>query len=104
MMLTIFGLVLGMAIVTYVPRMLPMVILQNIQLPPFWSRFLRNIPYAALGALIFPGILHSTGGNTASAAVGMGASVLLAFFRMHLLLVVLVGILAAYLVTNLHIA
>lgn len=51
-------MVLGMAVATYLPRMIPLTILDGKELPPIVSGVLRNIPYAVLGALIFPAILH----------------------------------------------
>ncbi|WCK55808.1 AzlD domain-containing protein [Aneurinibacillus sp. Ricciae_BoGa-3] len=90
-------LVLGMAAVTYIPRMLPMVLLQDIQMPPFLNRFLGFIPFAALGALIFPGIIYSTGdGDYGPAIAGMSVSVIVAFFRVNVMFVVLGGIAAAF--------
>ena len=50
-------LILGMAMVTYIPRMAPLVMINAEKLPGPLVRMLKNIPYAALGALIFPGIL-----------------------------------------------
>jgi len=87
--------VLGMALVTYIPRMLPLVLLRDIKLSPFLNRFLKYIPYAAIGALIFPGILTSTG-STASALAGGLVSVALAYYRLNLMLVVLGGIAGVY--------
>ncbi|NMD70896.1 AzlD domain-containing protein [Bacillus sp. DNRA2] len=54
---TIFWMIIGMGVVTYIPRMLPFVLFKGKQLPPFIQGVLRNVPYATLGALIFPGIL-----------------------------------------------
>lgn len=54
---SIWFIILGMAIVTYIPRLLPFVFLNPETIPPFLQRILKNVPYAALGALIFPGIL-----------------------------------------------
>ena len=54
---TVWIIIFGMTLVTYIPRMLPLVVLDAEKIPPFLARMLRNIPYAALGALIFPGIL-----------------------------------------------
>lgn len=51
-------MLLGMAIATYLPRMIPLTVLDGKELPPIVSGVLRNIPYAVLGALIFPAILH----------------------------------------------
>ena len=89
-------LVLLMGLVTFIPRMLPLTFLNNMQLPRFLNSFLRFVPFAALGALIFPGILSSTG-NTNSALVGGTVSLLLAFWRVNITLVVFGGILGAYL-------
>ncbi|KIP20622.1 putative membrane protein [Anoxybacillus ayderensis] len=52
----LFLIILGMGIVTYIPRMLPLTVFHRIHLPPFWRGVLRNVPYATLGALIVPGI------------------------------------------------
>lgn len=87
--------VIGMALVTYLPRMLPMVLLSEIKLPPFWRSFLEFIPFAVLGALIFPSILSSTG-NTPSAVAGTIIAVIIALLRLNLMLVVLGGIAGVY--------
>ena len=57
MRLEIVLLVLGMTLVTYIPRALPAVFLDKIRLSPRLERFLNLIPYTAMAALIFPGVL-----------------------------------------------
>jgi branched-subunit amino acid transport protein len=90
-------LIVAMAIVTYMPRMLPLVLLQNVTLPNYINRFMGFIPYAALGALIFPGVLHSTGTNHLEPAIVGGIiSVILAFLRCNLIVVVAGGITGAF--------
>lgn len=91
----LFFLVLSMAVVTYLPRMAPMVLLKNIKLPGFIKTFLEFIPYAALGALIVPGILTSTG-DIKSALAGTVVSTVLALFRMNTMFVVLGGVLGVF--------
>lgn len=92
-------LVIGMAIVTYIPRMLPLVMLQNITLPSYINRFMGFVPYAALGALIFPGVLYSTGSeHLEPAIVGGITSIILAFFRSNLIIVVIGGIAGAFMI------
>ncbi|QOY34115.1 AzlD domain-containing protein [Anaerobacillus isosaccharinicus] len=54
---TMLMIILGMAIVTYIPRVLPLVTMNGKEMPPKVKAILQNVPYAALGALIFPGIL-----------------------------------------------
>ncbi len=89
-------LVVGMGLVTYIPRMIPMVILKEIKLPAYLRRFLQFIPYAALGALIFPGILQSTS-HIESAIFGGIISVIIALLRLNIIIVVLGGIFSVYL-------
>ncbi|MGI9862585.1 AzlD domain-containing protein [Moorella naiadis] len=50
-------LILGTALVTYLPRMLPLVLLSRAQLPEVFLRWLRYIPAAVLAALLAPGLL-----------------------------------------------
>ena len=49
--------ILGMAIVTMVPRFIPAFIMDRLALKPWLNKWLNAIPFAALGALIFPGIM-----------------------------------------------
>lgn len=83
--------IIMMGVVTYIPRMLPIVLLKDIKLPARVDSFLRFIPYAALSALIFPGVLGSTG-SMESAAAGSLAAFALAMMRLNIMLVVLGGI------------
>lgn len=87
--------VLGMAIVTYIPRMLPMVLLKNLRLQPRVKRFLGFIPFAALGALIFPEILYSTDSIPSSLA-GAFFALVVALRSRNLILIVLSGILGSF--------
>ncbi|HEY8343067.1 MAG TPA: AzlD domain-containing protein [Calditerricola sp.] len=87
-------LVVAMGAVTYLPRMLPLVFLPGRAWPPAVERFFRFLPYAALGALIVPGVFTSTG-HVASATAGALAAALLAWWRAPLLLVVVAGIAGA---------
>lgn len=94
-MLKYIILVLTMGIVTYIPRMLPMVLLNGVKLPVRLRTFLSFIPYAALGALIFPGILSSTG-STGSAAFGFATAIVLSLAKLNVMIVVTGGIAAVY--------
>lgn len=92
---SILFLIVGMGLVTYFPRMLPMVLLKDLKLPARVKRFFDFIPFAILGALIFPGILYSTD-SIESAIFGGTVAVMVAFFRVNLVFVVISGILGAY--------
>lgn len=45
-------LFLGMALVTYLPRMLPLVVLSRLRLPPLLLRWLGFVPVSVLAALL----------------------------------------------------
>jgi branched-subunit amino acid transport protein len=49
--------ILGMALVTYLPRLLPAWILAKRELPPLVRAWLRNVPVAVLAALTLPALL-----------------------------------------------
>ena len=53
----IMVIIIGMAVVTYVPRVVPAVFIKYIRWNKKSEQFLKLIPYTAMGALIFPGIL-----------------------------------------------
>lgn len=54
-------LVLGMAIVTYLPRWLPVILLTQRNLPEWFVEWLNLIPVAILSALIFGELFVSSG-------------------------------------------
>ena len=49
-------LIVGMALVTYIPRAIPAVLIDKMQFGAKTEKFLKLIPYTAMSALIFPGI------------------------------------------------
>ena len=53
----------GMFLATYLPRLLPLLMVRELPFPAWVRRWLRYFPYAALGALIFPGILSAVPGR-----------------------------------------
>lgn len=85
-----------MALVTYIPRVLPVTIFRKNIKSRFWRSFLDYTPYAVLGALTFPDIFYSTG-HFASAAVGCVVAVILGYFRKSLVVVAVAAIAAVYL-------
>jgi len=85
-----------MAAVTYLIRMLPLVVFRKPIQNRFIKSFLYYVPYAVLGAMTFPAILYSTS-HLASAAVGLAVSVILAWFGRGLLTVAVSACAAVYL-------
>ena len=49
--------ILGCAVVTFIPRLIPALFIDRLDFPPKVEKFLNLIPYTALAALICPGVL-----------------------------------------------
>ena len=54
-------LILGMAVVTYIPRAAPLMLLSSRELNPMLMRWLEMVPPAVLAALLAPELLTRTG-------------------------------------------
>ncbi|WJY26070.1 MULTISPECIES: AzlD domain-containing protein [Sporosarcina] len=95
---TYWWMLFGMALVTYLPRMIPLTFLDGRKLPPFVTGVLGNIPYAVLGALIFPAIFYVQEGNILFGVIGAVSAFGIALLGFGLMPVVLgtIGILAVY--------
>lgn len=78
--------ILVMALVTYIPRVLPLTLMRKKIHNTFVRSFLFYMPYAVLGAMTFPAILYSTA-YVWSAVAGMAVALLLSYFRKGLLIV-----------------
>ncbi|MBH9966457.1 AzlD domain-containing protein [Rossellomorea oryzaecorticis] len=94
----VIWMIIGMAVVTYIPRMLPFIVFKGKELPPFLQGVLKNVPFAVLGALIFPSILLIQEGNLLFGLVGTAAAFLLAFLGANVIVVVIgaISILSLY--------
>lgn len=80
--------VIIMAVVTYLIRMIPLVLVNREIKNTFIKSFLYYVPYAALASMTFPAILFSTTELTAALA-GFAVAVFMAFREKGLLLVAL---------------
>ena len=81
----IFGIFV-MALVTYLVRVLPIVIFRKKITNVRVKSFLYYVPYAVLSAMTFPAIFTSTA-TYPSAIAGCGVAVILAYFNKGLLTV-----------------
>lgn len=77
---------LVMAGVTYLVRMLPLVLVRQKFENRFVRSFLYYIPYAVLGVMTVPAVLYSTG-SMISAAVGFAVALAVAYFEKSLITV-----------------
>ena len=59
---TVLITLLGMALVTYLPRLLPAWFLRGKQLPAFVKSWLKYVPVAVLAALLLPSLMVEDGG------------------------------------------
>lgn len=87
-------LIVGMAVVTYIPRALPAVVIDRLRFGPKVEKFLRLLPYTAMAALIFPGILAVDGSRPEIGLVGGGVAGVLAWFKCPVILCVVAAIAA----------
>ncbi|WP_078548310.1 AzlD domain-containing protein [Litchfieldia alkalitelluris] len=89
----IIWMIIGMGIVTYIPRMLPFVALSGIKLPSFLQGVLKNVPYATLGALIIPGIF-TINEDVWFGIIGATVAFAVAYLGVNVIIVVLSAIVA----------
>lgn len=85
---SIFWIIIGMAVVTYIPRVLPFIVLNGRRLPSRIEGALRNVPFAALGALIFPGILF-VHDSLFFGIVGAASAIILSYVNENMVFIVL---------------
>ncbi|WP_010650160.1 AzlD domain-containing protein [Oceanobacillus massiliensis] len=90
-------IIIGMSIVTVLPRIIPAFIVEKMQYRPWVNRWLASIPYAALGALIFPGILAVRPEEPQIGLIGGVVAAVLAFMGLNVVLVVIGAILTVFL-------
>lgn len=91
-------LVIGMALVTYIPRMLPSLIIDKVRLGRKTEKFLKLIPYTAMAALIFPGIIDALGPqNRAYSLIGAGVAATLAYVKCPVVICVIAAVTVDYL-------
>lgn len=88
---SLFLIIIGMAVVTYIPRMLPLIFLNVDRIPPSIQNILKNVPYAALGALIFPAILQFHE-NIWFGIIGGLTAIIVSYIGAHLIVVVISSI------------
>ena len=87
--------IIVMAVVTYIPRVFPLVVFRRPINNVYIRSFLHYVPYAVLSALTFPSILWSTG-IVVTAVAGTLTAILLAYFEQSLVVVAVAAILVVY--------
>jgi branched-subunit amino acid transport protein len=87
-------ILLGMCLVTYVPRALPAALVDRLRFSGRLEKFLKLIPYTAMAALIFPGVLFVDAANLWIGIVGAAVAALLALLKSPVMVCVLAAIAA----------
>ena len=82
-------LILGMALVTFLPRAVPAVLIEKMRFGPRMEKFLRLIPYTAMTALVFPGVLSVDPGRVEIGLLGGLTAALLAWKKCPVMVCVL---------------
>ncbi len=72
MRIRVFLIILGMAIVTYIPRAIPAAVIEKMKFGKKAEKFLKLIPYTAMAALIFPAVVET---DTAHPIVGIAGGI-----------------------------
>lgn len=85
-----------MAVITYLTRVLTMVLFRKKITNRFVHSFLNYLPFAVLAAMVFPSIFFSTA-SLVSAILGTVVALILAFFKRGLLIVAISSTLAVFL-------
>lgn len=85
-----------MALVTYLPRVLPFLLFRKEIKSPYIKSFLKYVPYSVLGVLTFPDIISSTG-DYRTAIPGTLVALLLAYKEKSLVVVAIGAIITAFL-------
>lgn len=93
----IWILILGMALVTYIPRAIPAVLIDKMKFGAKMEKFLNLIPYTAMAALIFPGVFTVDMENPAIGIVGGAVAGVLAWKKCPVMVCVLAAIAADFL-------
>ncbi len=81
-----FIYILVMAGITYLIRMLPLVLIKKQIKNQFVLSFLYYVPYAVLAVMTFPAVFYATS-SVISACVGVAIALILAYFEKSLLVI-----------------
>lgn len=97
----IYMYILVMALVTYLIRMLPIVLARKEIKSRTVKSFLFYVPYACLAAMTFPAILTATDGGPISGAAGLIAALIAAYKEKSLVTVALIACAAVFITERL---
>jgi len=91
-------IVIGTMVVTYLPRLLPFIMISDKPLPAKALKFLEYLPYAALGALIIPGAFNAIPNAPLAGGGGLIFAAVYSYKKSGITISVVGGILATYMI------
>lgn len=93
----IIMIIIGMSLVTMIPRIIPAFIVDKLQFRGWVNHWLNAIPFAALGALIFPAIMTVKPDQPHIGLIGGAVAIGLAYIGLNVILVVVGAIVTVFL-------
>lgn len=93
-------LIFGMVIVTYIPRLIPLLLLKKREISNRFRLFLKFIPYTSLSILLIRGVLTSSGDMKLPTIIGVVTASIIAYLQKNLIFSVIGGIIAAFVAIN----
>jgi len=91
-------IILGMAAVTYGPRLAPFLLLPGKTVRKRVDAFLKCIPVAAIGALVIPGVFSATPDTPVAAIAGIVFTLVYGMWKGGIIIPVLGSVAVTYLV------
>ena len=91
-----FLLILGLTLVTFIPRFLPFKIMKNIKLSKRASLFLKAIPFSAIGALVLPDVFSAIPNNPIASYIGAFRALILSLMFKNYIYAVIGSIILVY--------
>lgn len=99
-MKSLIPLILGMGLVTFIPRVFPLLVLTDKTPNKKFKEFLTFIPYTSLSILIVKGIITAGDGMRIPTIVGISVSALIAYIQGSLVLSIFGGIVSSFIAIN----
>lgn len=95
-----FTLILGMFVVTYLPRLIPLTVLTSKKVSNKMEQFLLYVPYTSLSILIIRGIITESSQMKLPTILGILVSGAVAYRKGNLVISVIMGIFTAFITLN----
>lgn len=87
-------IIIGMTLVTAIPRLIPAILIEKMHFGRRMEKFLKLIPYTAMAALIFPGVLSVDPDRISIGLTGAVIAAVLGLKKCPLMVCVLAAVIA----------